>query len=156
MEETLKHCDSKAPEGEVACCITSLNSLVDFVRTDFGSDAKLEILRSSAVAKSTPYVQNYTVMQAKEVAASNMMACHFKPYPYPVYYCHYQIGVENKVFRVSLAGDNRNRVDAVFVCHMDTSKWSSDFIAFRHLGFNPGDSEVCHFFQATDFVVVAK
>ncbi|KAK9176997.1 hypothetical protein WN944_029016 [Citrus x changshan-huyou] len=61
---------------------------------------------------------------------------------------------ENKLFGVSLGGDNGDRVEAVAVCHMDTSHWSRDHASFRVLGIEPGSSHVCHFFQADNIVYI--
>ncbi|KAJ0010663.1 hypothetical protein Pint_34623 [Pistacia integerrima] len=67
--------------------------------------------------------------------------------------CHSQ-ETENKVFRVSLVGNNGDRVEAIAVCHMDTSKWSRDHASFRVLGIEPGSSHVCHFFQPDNLIFV--
>ncbi|KAK8479435.1 hypothetical protein V6N12_057824 [Hibiscus sabdariffa] len=106
------------------------------------------------ISKSTPLLQNYTVVESIEISTGKLIACHNEPYPYAVYYCHFQWGSVNKVFKVSLRGDNGDQVDAAFLCHMDTSTWSASHIGFRLLGLKPGDSEICHFFPAYDMVVV--
>ncbi|KAJ0077131.1 hypothetical protein Patl1_36379 [Pistacia atlantica] len=87
------------------------------------------------------------------IFAPKMVACHTMPYPYAVFYCHTQ-ETESKVFRVSLVGDNGDRVEAIAVCHMDTSKWSRDHASFRVLGIEPGSSHVCHFFQPDNLIFV--
>lgn len=84
-----------------------------------------------------------------------MVACHSFPYPYAVFHCHSQEG-ENRVYRVLLGGDNGDRVEAVVVCHMDTSKWDSDHVSFQVLGIEAGSSPVCHVFPACDLVWVPK
>ncbi|RVW16862.1 BURP domain-containing protein BNM2C [Vitis vinifera] len=70
-----------------------------------------------------------------------------------IFYCHFQEG-ENKVFEVSLGGENGDRVEAVAVCHMDTSQWNQDHVSFRLLGVQPGASPVCHFFPADNLIWV--
>uniref|UniRef100_A0A2N9IID3 BURP domain-containing protein n=1 Tax=Fagus sylvatica TaxID=28930 RepID=A0A2N9IID3_FAGSY len=84
-----------------------------------------------------------------------MVACHTMPYPYAIFYCHSQKS-ENKVFKVRLGGENGDKVEAIAVCHMDTSQWSPDHVSFRLLGVQPGTSSVCHFFPADNFVWVPK
>lgn len=75
------------------------------------------------------------------------------PYPYAVFYCHYQES-ESKVFRVSLTGENGDKVEAIGVCHIDTSQWSRNHVAFKVLGIKPGSTPVCHFFPEDNFVLV--
>ncbi|KAK8492454.1 hypothetical protein V6N13_080614 [Hibiscus sabdariffa] len=154
MEQTLKICEMEAPKGEVQGCFTSLESLVDFAQGIFGPDSQVGIVRSSMISKSTPLLQNYTVVESVEISSGKLIACHNEPYPYAVYACHFQWGSVNKVFKVSLRGDNGDLVDAAFLCHMDTSTWSAGHIGFRLLRLKPGESEICHFFPAYDMVVV--
>ncbi|KAL4354707.1 hypothetical protein GQ457_06G002340 [Hibiscus cannabinus] len=154
MRQTLALCEKEPKQGDIRGCVTSIESLVQFARRILGPGTEVEILRSSLVSKSTPLVQNYTVLDFKEVATGNIVPCHNQPYPYPVYHCHYQLGIHNKVFKVFLRGDNGELVDSVFFCHMDTSKLTDDHVAFRLLGVKPGESEVCHFFTAYDLATV--
>ncbi|EXC07324.1 hypothetical protein L484_021232 [Morus notabilis] len=70
-----------------------------------------------------------------------------------MYYCHYQES-ENKVYKISLGGENGDKVEAVAVCHMDTSHWSRDHVSFRVLRIEPGTFPVCHFFPADHLVWV--
>ncbi|XP_039047837.1 BURP domain-containing protein BNM2A-like [Hibiscus syriacus] len=154
MKQTLKICEMEAPKGEVQGCVTSLESMVDFAESIFGPDSKVGVVRSSLISKSTPLLQNYTVVESKEISTGKLIACHNEPYPYAVYYCHFQWGTVNKVFMVSLVGENGDEVNAVFLCHMDTSSWSAGHIGFRLLRLKPGESEICHFFPAYDMVVV--
>ncbi|XVF67354.1 hypothetical protein PTKIN_Ptkin10aG0114300 [Pterospermum kingtungense] len=59
---------------------------------------------------------------------------------------------ETKVFKLSLVGDSTgDKVEALVVCHMDTSGWSSNHVAFRSLGFKHGSS-VCHVFAQGNIV----
>ncbi|KAH1040406.1 hypothetical protein J1N35_042149 [Gossypium stocksii] len=154
MKKTLEMCEVEPIEGEVTACVTSLSSLSDFARGVFGPDSQVRLVRSSLVSNTTPFLQNYTVVESKEISTGKIIGCHNQPYPYAVYYCHHQVGTVNKLFMVSLTGDNGDRVNAVFICHMDTSSWDEDHVSFRLLGVKPGESEICHFFPAYDLVVV--
>ncbi|KAK8561261.1 hypothetical protein V6N13_149568 [Hibiscus sabdariffa] len=84
-----------------------------------------------------------------------MMACHTMPYPYAVLYCHSQL-TENRVFKVSLGGENGDRVMAVAVCYMDTSQWKRDHVSFPVLGIESRTPGVCHFFPADNFVMIPE
>ncbi|XP_037493299.1 BURP domain-containing protein BNM2A [Jatropha curcas] len=154
MENTLKECELKPIKGETKICATSLESIVDFVRETFGLGTKFKILTTTHLIKSKTLLDNYTIMQEpKEIPVPKMVACHTMPYRYTVFYCHSQ-QTENKVFVVSLKGRNGGRVEAVAVCHMDTSKWSSRHASFRVLGIKPGTIPVCHFFKGDNLIYV--
>ncbi|KAL4346691.1 hypothetical protein GQ457_17G002590 [Hibiscus cannabinus] len=153
MEKTLTSCEIERP-GEHRACITSVDSLIDFVGGIFGPDVPFEILRTSVATKTSPVLQNYTVVEVKEKASRKSLPCHNMPYPYAVFYCHILVDTTNRMFKVTLRGENGAVVEAVLVCHMDTSKWNPNFFAFRQLGVERGTTEACHFAPAYDMVVV--
>ncbi|KAJ0077398.1 hypothetical protein Patl1_36383 [Pistacia atlantica] len=154
MEHTLKQCENHPIEGEIKLCPTSLESMLDFARSAFSLGTEFKFVNTRRLTKSTTEFQNYTILEVPDqIFAPKMVACHTMPYPYAVFYCHSQ-EIENKAFRVSLVGDNGDRVEAIAVCHMDTSKWSRDHALFRVLGIEPGSSHFCHFFQPDNLIFV--
>ncbi|OWM89183.1 BURP domain-containing protein BNM2A-like [Punica granatum] len=160
MEDTLRQCEAQPIVGEIKICATSLESQLDFVRSIFDSapagPSKFAALSTSHLAGSshTASFQNYTISGPPlEVAAPTMVACHTMPYPYAVFYCHSQKS-PNRVFQVPLLGENGEAVQALAVCHLDTSQWSPEHVSFRVLGIEPGSSHVCHFFPADHLVWV--
>lgn len=154
MEDTLRQCEIKPIKGETKFCATSLESMLDFVQGTFGLETQFKVLSTAHLTKSSILLQNYTILDVpKEIPAPKMVACHTVPYPYAVFYCHSQKS-ENKVFAVSLVGENGDRVEAVAVCHMDTSQWSRDHVSFHVLGIEPGSSNVCHFFPEDNLAYV--
>ncbi|XP_076934465.1 BURP domain protein USPL1-like [Bidens hawaiensis] len=151
MEQTLKQCELEATPGETRFCASSLESMLDSTRGIFGM-VNLKALTTNLHNLSNTLLQGYTFLKEPlEINVSNMVACHTIAYPYTVYYCHGQKGY-NRVFEISLVGENGNIIDAIAVCHMDTSKWDSDHVAFRVLGGQPGSSPVCHFLPADNIV----
>ncbi|XP_034677924.1 BURP domain-containing protein BNM2A-like isoform X2 [Vitis riparia] len=156
MENTLRECGLKPIKGETKFCATSLESLLDFVHSIFGLESHFQVLTTSYLTKSSTLFQNYTFLEVPtEIPAPKMVACHTMPYPYAIFYCHSQAS-ENKVFKVSLEGQNGDRVEAFAVCHLDTSAWSRDHVSFRVLGIEPGTSPVCHFFPASNLIWVPR
>ncbi|XP_010529097.1 PREDICTED: BURP domain protein USPL1-like [Tarenaya hassleriana] len=160
MKETLGHCDAKTIEGEVKFCATSLESMLDLVKETLGHDTKLRVLTTRFQALSEKNVsytlKNYTFEEApKELVGVRMLGCHRMPYPYVVYYCHGHRG-GSRVFEVSLveADGVRQRVVGPAVCHMDTSTWDKDHVAFKVLKMEPGSAPVCHFFPIDNIVWV--
>jgi hypothetical protein len=156
MADTLKECETKPIKGETKFCATSLESMLDFTRGIMGLESDFQVLTTSHLTKSNTLYQNYTFLKMpEEIPAPKMVACHTMPYPYAIFYCHSQKS-ENKVFKVRLGGENGDKVEAIAVCHMDTSQWSPDHVSFLVLGVQPGTSSVCHFFPADNFVWVPK
>ncbi|KAL2346136.1 hypothetical protein Fmac_000136 [Flemingia macrophylla] len=156
MENTLRECESKPIKGEVKFCATSLESMLDFTQSILGMTSEPQVLATLHQAKSSVTFQNYTILETlMEIPAPKMVACHTMPYPYAVFYCHSQ-NSGNRVYRVSLAGENGDRVDAMVVCHLDTSQWAPTHVSFQVLKITPGTSPVCHFFPADHLIWVPK
>ncbi|KAL4284188.1 hypothetical protein GQ457_16G001210 [Hibiscus cannabinus] len=159
FKRALEFCEGQPPKGEVNVCATSLESLLEFASSAFGSEytaGKTRILTSPPVPKSNRRLQNYTVVESKVTESGKMIPCHFQPYPYPMYYCHFELGGTNKLFRVSLSSDNGEKITAVFVCHMHTSSSDAHHDSYAKLGFKTGQSEVCHLLPPHDMVVLPK
>ncbi|CAL9218219.1 unnamed protein product [Arabidopsis halleri] len=161
IKETLGHCDAKAIEGEHKFCGTSLESLIDLVKKTMGYNVDLKVMTTKVMApaqNSISYaLHNYTFVEApKELVGIKMLGCHRMPYPYVVYYCHGHKG-GSRVFEVSLVTDDgRQRVVGPAVCHMDTSTWDADHVAFKVLKMEPRSAPVCHFFPLDNIVWVTK
>ncbi|KAJ6409720.1 hypothetical protein OIU84_009258 [Salix udensis] len=154
MEYTLTLCEVEPMEGETKVCATSLESMLDFARATFGLNTRVKALTTNHVRNQASPLQNYTLLEEpKEILAPKMIGCHTLPYPYVVYFCHSQEG-ENRLFEISLGGENGDRVQATGVCHMDTSKWDPDSPSFRVLKIKPGTGPVCHVFPADNIVWV--
>ena len=159
VKETLQQCELKPIKGETKFCATSMESMLDFVRTSLIIPTKssplsssFKLLKTSHLTKSNVHLQNYTIFDTPElISAPKLVACHTMPYPYAIYYCHYQEG-DNNVLKIALEGENGDRVDALAICHMDTSQWSPTHPSFQVLKLQPGDMPICHFFPADDFV----
>ncbi|XP_030942355.1 BURP domain-containing protein BNM2C-like [Quercus lobata] len=144
MEDTLQQCEATPITGETKLCATSLESMLDFVHSIMRSWANLNVLTTKHPTMSTALTQNYDVLRvSKELYAPKWVACHPLPYPYKIFFCHFI--EKTKIFKVLLGGENGHKVEAVAVCHMDTSDWDPNHILFRQLGVKPGSSPVCHF-----------
>ncbi|CAN0909905.1 BURP domain-containing protein BNM2C [Linum grandiflorum] len=160
VETTLSLCELEPMVGETKFCATSLESMLDSVRSSFGSGTKplkpltTNLMKKSDKPISSNSVQDYTVLkEPEEILTRKVMGCHTMPYPYLVYFCH-SPGGETKVSKVLLGGGGGGGevVEAVAVCHMDTSKWDRDNPSFRVLGIEPGKGPVCHFLPEFDIV----
>ncbi|KAL8553219.1 hypothetical protein ACS0TY_001753 [Phlomoides rotata] len=155
MKDTLQECEREPIKGETKFCATSWESMSDFMKTIFGSNSQIKTLSTTHIKRSEDHalLQKYTIMGIQEIPAPKTVACHTMPYAYTVFFCHYQVS-ETRVYRVSLKGENDDVVEAIALCHMDTSQWGRNHVAFQMLGIEPGTSPVCHFFPADNFVCV--
>lgn len=154
IERTLENCAQKPMMGERKTCATSRESLVDFVSSVLGgrNGVDFRALKTAHLGKPSSLFQNYTFLDVKEVNTPNMVACHIMDYPYAVYLCHSQT---SKVYQILLAGhEDGDVINAVAVCHVDTSHWGPDHISFRFLGVKPGTVPVCHFFGPHNLIWV--
>ncbi|CAL0318939.1 unnamed protein product [Lupinus luteus] len=146
MRGTLDQCEGEPITGETKICATSLESMLEFVDTIIGSATKRNILTTSHPSASGIPMQKYTILEVQDINAPKWVACHPLPYPYAIYYCHF-IATGSKVFKVSLGGENGAKIEALGICHLDTSDWYPGHIIFKLLGFMPGkNAPVCHFF----------
>ena len=143
ISETLHACEEPAARGETKYCATSLESMVDFATASLGSRDLLAL--STEVSKPNSPKQAYAITRSaiKKLAGGKAVACHDQPYAYAVYFCHATRGT--KSYAVSLVGEDGTRVEAVVVCHTDTSSWNPKHIAFQLLKVSPGTVPVCHF-----------
>ncbi|CAK8568934.1 unnamed protein product [Lathyrus sativus] len=156
MENTLQECESKHIKGEVKFCATSLQSMLEFTQNTLGSNSEIQVYATLHKTKSSVTFQNYTIVEIlMEILAPKMVACHTVPYPFAVFYCHSQES-ENRVYKVLLGGENGDKVEAMVVCHMDTSQWAPSHVSFQVLGVTPGSSSVCHFFPADNYIWIPK
>ncbi|KAJ6762342.1 hypothetical protein OIU74_024943 [Salix koriyanagi] len=96
--------------------------------------------------------QEYTVSaRARMIGDDKAAVCHKMRYPYAVHYCH--VIAETEVYEVPLVGSDGTKVKAVTVCHLNTSAWSPDHMAFKVLKIKPGPA-VCHFLDSDTLIWV--
>ncbi|CAL4947578.1 unnamed protein product [Urochloa decumbens] len=144
MEQTLRDCEAPAAEGERKVCATSLESMVDFATSSLGTSHVRAA--STVVAKPGSPKQEYTVTGVTAAGGDGdgrLVACHAEPYAYAVFACH--LTRRTRAYSVSMVGRDGTAVDAVAVCHADTSGWNPKHVAFQVLGVKPGTAPVCHF-----------
>ncbi|XP_052114832.1 BURP domain-containing protein BNM2A isoform X3 [Arachis duranensis] len=154
MRGTIEQCEAGTITGETKICANSLESMLEFVHNIIGSEEKHNI-HTTTPSSGAP-LQKYTILKiSQDIYAPKWVACHPLPYPYAVYYCHF-ISTGTRVFKVLLDGENGDKVEALGVCHLDTSDWSPNHILFKQLGFMPGEAPVCHFFPVKHLMWVPQ
>jgi len=145
VKSILDKCEQPAGKGETKYCATSLESMVEFVMSSFGTRNVRAFSTTVEGNGSAAPKQNYTVESPgmhRVDHMSQLMACHGLSYMYAVFYCHATATTE--AYRVAMVGDDGTKVVAYAICHTNTSGWNPKHIGFRVLNVKSG-SPVCHF-----------
>ncbi|XP_077247285.1 BURP domain-containing protein 6-like isoform X2 [Tasmannia lanceolata] len=141
VKDTLSTCEAPASKGEDKYCATSLESMVDFATSKLGTNVQV---LTTTVDKETA-TQEYTVGSGvKKKVGPKSLACHGQSYVYAVFYCHKTS--DTTTYTVPLVGKDGTSVEAVVMCHKDTSAWNPKHLAFQVLKVKPGSVPICHFF----------
>ncbi|CAI8605751.1 unnamed protein product [Vicia faba] len=153
VKNTISECEENGIKGEEKLCVKSLESMVDFTTSKLGNNVEAV---STEVKKESSELQEYVIAKGvKKMGEKNKaVVCHKENYPYAVFYCHKTD--TTKVYSVPLEGVDGNRVQAVAVCHTDTSQWNPKHLAFQVLKVQPGTVPVCHFLPQDHVVWVSK
>ncbi|KAF0904294.1 hypothetical protein E2562_033267 [Oryza meyeriana var. granulata] len=157
--------------GEKAGCATSLESLAELAASLLGTR---EVRAFSAAGlpidgAGTPARRGrYNVTSVRELSATAgstsselaavVVACHDLTYPYAVFYCH--TTKPTAAYAVTLVASDGAaspaRMEALAVCHLDTSWWNPENAFFVAHNVKPGEVSVCHFLTKLSIVWVAR
>ncbi|WP_164101584.1 BURP domain-containing protein [Staphylococcus aureus] len=151
MKQVLSRCEVQDPSEKSKHCATSLESMVDYVTATLGTHDVRTV--SLEVEKGAASSQQYMVPQSphmQEAAEESYVVCHPELWPYAVFYCH--VTPVTRAYVVGLTGEDGTRVDAVAVCHMDTSSWNPKHLAFEVTKVKPGTVPICHLLPQGDIV----
>ncbi|KAL1801851.1 hypothetical protein ACET3Z_030498 [Daucus carota] len=151
---TIYNCDLHPTSHMIASCVSSLESMLDLVQKSYGPNTNFDLYTSVIHhSENTPLLQNYTFLDTPyQIPTQKMIACHPMPYPYAIFYCHGHLDGSTKVYKIPLGGEYGDRVEAIAVCHADTSGWDKDHISFKMLHMKPGSGPVCHVIPQNNFV----
>lgn len=118
--------------------------MVDFVVAEFGTR---EIRAASTYAVNRDEeakARSYRVgIGGGRLMSRKVVSCHNRMFPYSVFYCHNFSGT--RAYLVPLIADDGSRVNAIALCHFDTSSWNPGHASFQILGVKPGTVPICHF-----------
>lgn len=158
---TLDTCDHpRTLPGQKAGCATSLESLTELASSLHGTHNVRAFSAANLPidAAGTPALRGmYNVTAVRKLSDSQeIVTCHDLTYPYTVYYCHtanptaaYTVTLE------SVDGATAPEVmEALAVCHLDTSRWSPKNPFFEMHNLKPGDVAVCHFLTKLSIIWV--
>jgi len=159
--DTCKH--PRTLPGEKAGCATSLESLVELPASLLGTQnvCAFSAANLPLEAPGTPALRGrYNVTAVRKISgqSSEIVTCHDLTYPYAVYYCH--TANPTAAYTVTLAsvehaaGWAPATIEALAVCHLDTSKWSPKHPFFELHNLKPGEVTVCHFLTKLSIIWV--
>jgi len=160
---TLDTCEHpRTLPGQNAGCATSLESLSELPASLLGthnvrafSAANLPVEAPGTRALRGRY--NVTAVRKVSGESSAIVTCHDLTYPYAVYYCH--TANPTAAYSVTLASVEDSAgtpatMEALAVCHLDTSKWSPKHPFFELHNLKPGEVTVCHFLTKLSIIWV--
>ncbi|XP_031503868.1 probable leucine-rich repeat receptor-like protein kinase At1g35710 [Nymphaea colorata] len=127
--QMLADCEIPALKGEVKYCATFLESMINFVVAELGSSEIHAVVTSVANKEEKVKASTYRV----GVGGGRLMS-------HKVVTCH-----ETRPYMVPLVADDGSQVNAIVLCHFDTSNWNPGHASFRLLGVKPGIVPICHF-----------
>ncbi|KAL4180399.1 hypothetical protein AMTRI_Chr13g91900 [Amborella trichopoda] len=136
MKRTLTECEERPINGEVKHCTTSLESMIDFSTACLEKAVQIVATTTTTTTTKTKAAnlrqpKKYAVGSAvHQVVAPKSVACHAQCYAYAVFYCHEF--TTTRLYKVPLLSeDGSTKVEAVAVCHFDTSAWNPNHVASK-------------------------
>lgn len=147
-------CENPALPGEAKDCPISLAAMGQFVLSQLGSE--VESLYTTGAPNKAPTekspVKIEAVTKRSLAEGEHIIICHTIMFPSALYYCHHVTGT--KVVEASLRAQDNSIINAVGICHLDTSLWASEHPAFTALRIHRG-AEACHWITQNDVVWVS-
>lgn len=150
MKKTIEACEDRALENEDKYCATSLEAMVDYGISKLGKHVRV---MATEIDKGEKQQQEFKITRVRMVG-NRTIACHALNYIYPVFYCHQMHAT--RAYIVPLLGADLSKAQAIAVCHIDTSKWNPNHVAFRVLKVKPGTVPICHFLPEDHIIWIAN
>ncbi|CAL4988764.1 unnamed protein product [Urochloa decumbens] len=140
--------------GKKVGCVTSIESYLELIISTLGTNQVQAF--SADVPKEGIASHMSTVASVRLLSHSqSVLVCHDMEYPYKVFYCH--LSLPTRAYQVKLISQvDGSSVDALAVCHLNTSSWNSDFIFFELMHVKPGQTTACHYLNRGSMVWVAN
>ncbi|XP_021735704.1 BURP domain-containing protein 5-like [Chenopodium quinoa] len=147
LSKRIELCEEPTIEGVEKKCVTSLESMVDYVISMIGTNVKALTTQVKKDAK-----MEYTIDGVKKLVKNDRetVVCHKMGYPYAVFFCHRTKTLRS--YMVSLVGKDGSKIEAVAACHKETNGFLDNY-AKNVLKVVPGSTHICHFPAAEDTVI---
>ncbi|XP_021867152.1 BURP domain protein RD22 isoform X2 [Spinacia oleracea] len=147
LSHRIELCEEPTIEGVEKKCVTSLESMVDYVISKIGTNVKA--LTTQVEKDST---MEYTIKGVKKLVKDDRetVVCHKMGYPYALFFCHRTKTIRS--YMVSLIGKDGSIIEAVAACHKETNDFLDNY-AKNVLNVVPGSTHICHFPPAEDTII---
>ncbi|KAL2944463.1 BURP domain-containing protein 5 [Bienertia sinuspersici] len=142
ISKMLKECKEKGIKDEVRYCANSLKDMIDFITSrPHSKNSKLMV---ASTEEENETLMEYTIQKAQKLGNDDKhnIVCHRLNNPFVVFLCHNIKSTD--IYRVSLVGANGKQMNAIAVCHKNTSEWYPGHISFQLLKLKPGTKPICH------------
>jgi hypothetical protein len=134
------YCHQTGLPGEKQKCVYSGSDMLRFAMSALGSPAaSIEVFDVAANPPAGDFVIQEVVPVRKCMHGGPVVVCHPHHYPVGLYYCHSIPATTLSM--VKLSGLN---MQYIMSCHMDTSHFPAEHMAFTMTGTKPGDGGICH------------
>ncbi|GAA0150479.1 hypothetical protein LIER_09411 [Lithospermum erythrorhizon] len=146
IQMTIFHCNAPNSKGEIKKCPRSLEEMIEFSKNALGGDNLVALTSESTKGSGKELI----IGSIKQYVPKQIVSCHEVFLPFSTYYCH--VISSTRLYAVELIEPQTNvKVNNVLaICHMDTSTWAKEHVAFKLLKLSPGKGEACHWFSQTD------
>ncbi|XP_021738851.1 BURP domain-containing protein 5-like [Chenopodium quinoa] len=147
LSKRIELCEEPTIEGVEKKCVTSLESMVDYVISMIGTNVKA---LTTQVKKDSK--MEYTIYGVKRLVKNDheTVVCHKMGYPYAVFFCHRTKTIRS--YMASLVGKDGTKIEAVVACHMESNDFLDNYAKIV-LKVVPGSTHICHFPAAEDTVI---
>ncbi|XP_027118645.2 polygalacturonase-1 non-catalytic subunit beta [Coffea arabica] len=152
IETSLLYCSSPALKGEIKGCPKSLEDMIEFSKKVLGVKQLVALTSKSTKGSGKELI----IGNIKQFDAEKVVSCHEVFFPFAAYFCH--LISSTHLYAVDLVEpETRAPVNKILaICHMDTSSFSADHVAFKILKASPGQTEACHWFSKIDLAWLAN
>jgi hypothetical protein len=134
-------------------CPKSLEGMIEFSKTALGG--KHFVALSTKSTKVLDANKELVIGEVKKLKVDKMVSCHGILLDTATYFCH-SMSSSTPVYIVDVIDpQTKAPINTVLAtCHLDTSAWSEDHVAFEMLKSSPGKIEACHFNTDLDILWV--
>jgi BURP domain len=136
-------CETLACKGVETFCVTSLESMIDNVISELGTQ-DIEVMTTVRIGnrEGQNEEKSYKVTsRVKKLPHRKIVLCHPQPSQQAVFYCHMSTAFERYI--IPLEGTDGTKINPLAVCHYDTENFNPIF--FEVLKVKPGTKPMCHF-----------
>nr|QCP71054.1 BURP domain RD22-like protein [Pohlia nutans] len=144
-------CENPALPGEAKACVLTLPAMAQFVVSQLGTQVQALATSGASATETSSVAKIESVTKRSLAEGDHIIICHTVMFPSALYYCHHVTGTKVVQAKIRV---NSSVIDAVGICHLDTSLWASEHPAFTALNI-PRGAEACHWTVQNDIVWVS-